>query len=87
LSTNGPWGKANKEHLHEAEIWANQQVYEAFGSQRMVYNVWAIGGTTMGGEHYGGWNYRVDLAKAKCTCNIPQIMHALLSHYNGMHED
>jgi hypothetical protein len=31
LSTDGMWGKAGKEHLHEAEIWANQEVGEACG--------------------------------------------------------
>jgi hypothetical protein len=39
LATDGIWEKAGKEHLHEAEIWANQQVCEAFGPHRMVYSV------------------------------------------------
>ena len=34
----------------------------------------------MGGECYGGRNYRVDLEKVECSCNIPQIMHAPYSH-------
>jgi len=34
----------------------------------------------LGGEHYGGRNYRVDLEKVECSCNVPQIMHAPCSH-------
>jgi hypothetical protein len=36
-----------------------------------------LGGTSIGGERYGGRNYRVDLDKVECSCNVPQIMHAL----------
>jgi hypothetical protein len=34
----------------------------------------------MDGECYGGRNYRVDLEKVECSCNVPQIMHAPCSH-------
>jgi hypothetical protein len=34
----------------------------------------------MGEERYDGRNYRVDLDKVECSCNIPQIMHAPCSH-------
>jgi hypothetical protein len=30
-------------------------------------------------KSYGGQNYRVDLDKVECSCNVPQIMHAPLS--------
>lgn len=34
----------------------------------------------MGYEQYGGSIYRLNLEKEDCTCNIPQLMHALCSH-------
>jgi hypothetical protein len=38
------------------------------------------GHNALGGERFGGRNYREDLERVECTCNIPQIMHAPRSH-------
>lgn len=78
--TEGPWGKAAREHLADAERWANDQLAEGYGRDRNVYRIRSAGGTTLGGERYGGRNYRVDLLKVECSCNVPQIMHAPCSH-------
>jgi hypothetical protein len=53
---------------------ASNQVGEAFGASRLVYNIRLAGGTNPGGKKYGGRNYRVDLEKAECSCNIPQLL-------------
>ena len=62
------------------ETIASNQVGEAFGPSRLVYNIRSAGGTNPGGEKYGGRNYRVDLEKAECSCNIPQLLHVPCSH-------
>jgi hypothetical protein len=80
MEEQGEFGKAEAEHLEEAQKWAIEQVCEAFGPTRHVYSVRATGGTTLGGERYGGRNYRVDLEEVECSCNVPQIMHAPCSH-------
>jgi hypothetical protein len=49
---------------------SSNQVGEAFGPSRLVYNIRSAGGTNPGGEKYGGRHYRVELEKAKCSCNI-----------------
>ena len=41
----------------------------------------AVCGTSLGGERYDGQNYRVDLEKVECSCNVPQIM---LAPYSSM---
>jgi hypothetical protein len=76
----GPFGKAAKEFMDEAELWSKMQIADPYGPTRQVYSVRGRGGTTLGGELYGGRNYRVDLQKVECTCNVPQIMHAPCSH-------
>lgn len=76
----GPFGRAAKEFIEKAETWAKMQLGEAFGPNRLIYNVRSRGGTTLGGERYGGRNCRVDLENVECTCNVPQIMHAPCSH-------
>ena len=63
-----------------SEMIASNQVGEAFGPSRLVYNIRPAGGTNLGGEKYGGRNYRVDLEKAECSCNIPQLLHVPCSH-------
>ena len=64
-----------------SEMIASNQVGEAFGPSRLVYNIRSTGGTNPGGgEKYGGRNYRVDLEKAECSCNIPQLLHVPCSH-------
>jgi hypothetical protein len=59
---------------------AKQQIGEPYEPHRHIYSVRGLGGTSMGGERYGGRNYRVDLEKVECSCNVPQIMHAPCSH-------
>ena len=59
---------------------ASNQVGEAFGPSRLVYNIRSVRGMNSGGEKYGGRNYRVDLEKAECSCNIPQLLHVPCSH-------
>jgi hypothetical protein len=55
-------------------------VGEAYGPLRLVYNIRSTGGTNPGDEKYGSRNYRVDLDKVECTCNIPQLFHMPCSH-------
>jgi hypothetical protein len=66
--------------LDISETIASNQVGEAFGPSRLVYNIRSTGGTNPGGEKYGGINYRVDLDKGECSCNIPQLLHVPCSH-------
>jgi hypothetical protein len=87
-------GKAGRKHLEIAEMISNNQVGDSYGPSRLVYNIYSAGGTTLGGEKYGSRNYKVDLEKVECSCNIPQLYHAPCSHvitactYRGIdHED
>ena len=59
---------------------ASNQVGEAFGPSRLVYNIRSARGTNPRCEKYGGRNYRVDLEKAECSYNIPQLLHVPCSH-------
>ena len=87
IAEQGHFGKAGAEHLKEAEELAKQHTAEPYGPRRHIFSVWSKGGTSLGGEHYGGRNYRVDLEKVECSCNIPQIMHApLLSYDHGLQD-
>jgi hypothetical protein len=70
------WGKAGRKHLEIAEMISNNQVGDSYGPSRLVYNIYSAGGTTPGGEKYGSRNYKVDLEKVECSCNIPQLYHA-----------
>jgi hypothetical protein len=65
------WGRTGRKHLDLAEAIASNQVGEAFRPSRLVYNIRSAGCTNPGGEKYDGRNYRVDLHKAECSCNIP----------------
>jgi hypothetical protein len=65
------WGRAGRKHLDLSEMITSNQVGEAFEPLRLVYNIRSAGGMNPGDEKYGGWNYRVDLEKAECSCNIP----------------
>jgi hypothetical protein len=73
-------GRASRKHLDLSEVIASNQVGEAFGPSRLVYNIRSARGSNPGGEKYGGRNYRVDLDKAECSCNIPQLLHVPCSH-------
>jgi hypothetical protein len=53
----GPFGKAGHEYLKEAEDLAKQQTSEPYGPHRHVFSVRGKGGTSLGGERYGGQNY------------------------------
>ena len=72
--------KAGAKHLKEAEELAKQHTAEPYGPCRHIFSVRGKGGTSLGGERYGGQNYRVDLEKVECSCNVSQIMHAPCSH-------
>jgi hypothetical protein len=74
------WGRAGRKHLDVAETITSNQLGEAFGPSRLVYNIRSAGGTNSSGEKYGSMNYRVDLDKAECSCNIPQLFHGPCSH-------
>jgi hypothetical protein len=74
------WGRADRKHLDVAETIASNQLGEAFGPSRLVYNIRSAGGTNPGDEKYGSKNYRVDLDKVECSCNIPQLFHVPCSH-------
>jgi hypothetical protein len=76
----GLWEKAATHFIKEGEKLAKQQIGEPYGPHRHIYSVRGLGDTSMGGERYGGRNYRVDLDKVECSCNVPQIMHAPCSH-------
>ena len=71
IAEQGHFGKAGAEHLKEVEELAKQHTIEPYGPCRHIFSVRGKGGTSLGGEHYGGQNYRVDLEKVECTCNIP----------------
>ena len=66
--------------MKETEELAKQHTVEPYGPHRHIFSVRGKGGTSLGGEHYGGRNYQVDLDKVECSCNVPQIMHAPCSH-------
>jgi hypothetical protein len=74
------WGRAGRKYLDLSETIASNQVGEAFGPSRLVYNIRSAGGMNPGDETYGGRNYRVDHEKAECSCNIPQLLHVPCSH-------
>jgi hypothetical protein len=76
----GKFGKATQEYLDKAEELSKYQIGEGYGPGQDVFSVRGKGGTSLGGEQYCGRNYRVDLAKVECSCNVPQIMHAPYSH-------
>ena len=80
LAELGRFGKARTEHLKETKELAKQHITEPYGPRRHVFSVRGKGGTSLGGERYGGRNYRVDLDKVECSCNVPQIIHAPCSH-------
>jgi hypothetical protein len=67
---DGPFGKAAKEHFKEAEGLTKQHTAEPYGPSRHAFSVRGKGGTSLGGERYGGRNYQVDLDKVECTCNV-----------------
>ena len=71
IAEQGCFGKAGAEHLKEAEELAKQHTAELYGPQQHVFSVRRKGGTSLGGERYGGRNYRVDLEKVECSCNVP----------------
>jgi hypothetical protein len=74
------WGRAGKKHLDLSETIASNQVGEAFGPSRLVYNIRSTRRMYPGGEKYAGRNYMVDLEKAECSCNIPQLLHVPCLH-------
>jgi hypothetical protein len=74
------WGRAGRKYLDILETIASNQVGEAFGPSRLVYNIRSAEGTNPGGEKYGVRNYKVDLEKGECSCNIPQLLHVSCSH-------
>ena len=74
------WSRDGRKHLDVLEMISSNQLGEGFGPSRLVYNIRSTGGTNPGGEKYGGRNYRVDLDKAECSCNIPQLFHVPCSH-------
>jgi hypothetical protein len=46
------WGRAGRKHLDLLETIASNQVGEAFGPSRLVYNIRLVGGINLGGEKY-----------------------------------
>jgi hypothetical protein len=44
------WGRAGRRHLDISETIASNQVGEAFGPSRLVYNIRLVGGTNPGGR-------------------------------------
>jgi hypothetical protein len=79
------WGKVGRKHFEIVEMISNNQVGNSYGPSRLVYNIYSAGGTTLGGEKYDGRNYKVDLEKVECSCNIPQLYHApLLPCHHGL---
>jgi hypothetical protein len=70
------WDQAGRKYLEIAEMISSNQVGDSYGPSRLVYNIYSAGVTTLGGERHGGRNYKVDLEKVECSCNIPQLFHA-----------
>jgi hypothetical protein len=69
-ASNEKWGRVGRKHLDLSEMLASNQVGEAFRPSRLVYNIRSAGGTNPRGKKYGGRHDRLDLEKAKCSCNI-----------------
>lgn len=69
-------------HLSKAEELSACQEADVFDPGAHVYSVRSAGGTTIGGERYGGRNYRVDLTAGAvtCTCRTPELLHVPCSH-------
>jgi hypothetical protein len=71
MAEHGKFGRAMQEFLYEAEALSKDQTGEPYGPTKDIYNIRGKGGTALGGGQYGGRNYRVDLAKVECSCNVP----------------
>ena len=54
IAEQGHFGKAEAEHLKEAEELAKQHTAEPYGPRRHIFSVWGKGDTSLGDEHYGG---------------------------------
>ena len=54
IAKQGHFGKARAEHLKEAEELAKQHTVEPYGPCRHICSVRGKGGTSLGGECYGG---------------------------------
>jgi hypothetical protein len=74
------WDQAGRKYLEIAEMISSNQVGDSYGPSRLVYNIYSARVTTLGGERHGGKNYKVDLEKVECSCNIPQLFHAPCLH-------
>lgn len=74
------WGYIAEEHLEGAEGRSVHQIGQPHGPEAMIYSVQGSGGTTIGGESYGGRHYRLDLRTGDCSCMVPQLYHLPCSH-------
>ena len=54
IAEQGRFEKAGAKHLKEAEELAKQHTAEPYGPRHHIFSVWGKGGTSLGGEHYGG---------------------------------
>ena len=54
IAEKGHFGKAGAEHLKEAKELAKQHTAELYGPRRHIFSVRGKGGTSLGGERYGG---------------------------------
>ena len=74
------WGVAATKHLAIAEAESCNQEAEEYDPVKHIYSVKAAGGTSIGGERYGGRNHRVNLTEGDCTCMVPTLLHVPCSH-------
>ena len=63
IAEQGHFGMARAEHLKEAKELAKQHTAEPYGPRCHIFSVRGKAGTSLGGERYGGRNYRVDLER------------------------
>ena len=70
--------------MKEAEELAKQHTAEPYGPRRHIFSVRGKGGTSLGGERYGGRNYRVDLEKVVQLQRPSDHACPLLSYDHGL---
>lgn len=74
------WGAAAAKHLAIAEAESCNQEAEEYDPIKHIYAARAAGGTSIGGERYGGRNHRVNITEGDCTCMVPMLLHVPCSH-------
>lgn len=74
------WPKTMEEELGYQERKSQGQTFNCFDKEVWKYEVSEQGGTTCGGEQYGGRSYVVVLTPPSCSCQMPLQIHLPCSH-------